>query len=90
MKEDCLAGTRYKIQYRNEPMYVIVTQKSLDISCISHDMEQNTLTGLGVISSLITLLLEEGVDKEIIASSIWAESRNKQDLADDLSMILVK
>lgn len=94
MEIECIDAVRYKIKYKGHNLYVIKSDVSLDINCLDHDKgksaEQTTLTGLGIISGLITLALEEGVDEEIIASAIWQESRKQKDLADLLSLILVK
>ncbi len=93
--QEYTTGTRYKFEYKNHNLYVILCEKSIDINCLdqdkgNQDTEKTTLTGLGIIQALITLALQEDIDKELIASAIWSESRKKLDLADELSMILVK
>ena len=90
MTIDCLTGTRHRVDYRHENCYLTLTNKSLDISMVSHDSQDETLTGLDIIGALVTLLLEEDVDAEVISGRIWETSRKQNDLADHLSMLLIK
>ncbi len=93
---DCLSGTNHRVPYKGQTLYVMKTDKSFDISALDFDFvlkretEPTTLVGLGIISAVITLALQEGIDSELISSAIWTESRNKGDLADRLSLILVE
>lgn len=90
MTQECDEGKRYRIRYRNDNLYVVLTPVSMDMSMVSRDVKDETLTGLGVISTLVTMLLEEDIDREIIAGMIWTQSRRKNDLADTLASLIVK
>ena len=81
-------GKRTRHEYRGENMYVFTGERSMSISMVSLDIEDNTLEGLDVIGSLVSLLLENEVDKEIIAGVIWENSRNTGSLADILARVL--
>ena len=89
-------GKRHRVTYRGENLYIFIGGQSLDLSMldVAKDMktetDQHTLTGLGIISKLASLLLAEGVDRDIIAADIWSESRKIGDLADILSRVLVE
>jgi hypothetical protein len=87
--EELDSGARYiERYYEAANMYVYIGEKSLSISISGPKITNRTLVGLGIIESLATLLLEEGVDKEIIGSAIWENSRDKGDLADRLSRLI--
>lgn len=83
-------GKRYRVRYRQDNLYVVLTKRSLDMSMVSRDTKDETLTGLGIISTLVTMLMEEEIDREIIAGMIWTQSRHKNDLADTLASLIVK
>jgi hypothetical protein len=90
-------GERYQHDYYGEKLYCIVTTQSVDLMMTEPDRGlgnplgvNRTLTGLGIISSLITLLLEYEIDPKDIAGSIWENSREKGDLADILSLDLLR
>jgi len=87
MKHKEESGIRYKLKYRDENLYVVITDTSLDLSMVDID-DQNTLTELDIIANLVTLCLENNIDKEKIASSIWSVSRNEKDLAAKLSEVI--
>ena len=44
----------------------------------------------GEKSLSISMLLEEGVDKETVSGAIWECSRRSGSLGDSLSMVLIK
>ena len=87
---------RHLVKYRDENLYIFISDKSLEMNMLDmdksmkKDTDSRTLTGLGIMSKLITLCLEFEVDREIIAGEIWTESRKKDDLADILSRILLE
>lgn len=83
-------GKRYRIKYRNDNLYVVLTPVSMDMSMVSRDAKDETITGLGIISTLTTMLMEEEIDRSIIAGMIWTQSRRKNDLADTLASLIVK
>lgn len=83
-------GKRYRVRYRKDNLYVVVTPRSLDMTMVSRDIKDETLTGLGIISTLVTMLLEEEIDPEIISGMIWTQSRHKNDLADTLASLIVR
>ena len=89
-------GERYQHNYYGENLYCIITPNSADLMMTEPDKTNNngnadrTLTGLGIISSLLTLLLEYDVDPNEIAGAIWENSRKKGDLADILSLDLLQ
>ena len=82
-------GYRYRESYYEiEKMYVTIGDKSVTISVSHPDIKPRTLVGLCLVENLATLALEEGVDREIVASVIWECSRSTGDLADRLSRLL--
>ena len=84
-------GYRYREDYYElTAMYVTIADRSLTISISDPDLKDRTAVGLCIIENLATLCLEEGIGKEIVSSAIWECSRNKSDLADRLSYLLVK
>lgn len=90
MNYDLDDGKRYRVRYRDNNLYVVCTPRSLDMSMVSLDVKDDTLTGLGIISTLVTMLMEEEIDREIIAGMIWTQSRHKNDLADTLASLIIK
>ena len=80
-------GKRHKIQYRNENLYVMIGEKSLTMSMRNMDHHKTT-TGLDIISNLVTLLLEKGVDKQEISGRIFEASIDENDLAWNLDKII--
>ena len=88
---ECETGHRYKEQYYEVArLYVTITDKSLTLSISDPEITDRTLTGLGCIESLVTLCLSEGIGNELISSALWENSRHKGDIADRLSLLLVK
>jgi hypothetical protein len=90
-------GERYQHDYYGENLYCLVTTQSVDLMMTEPDRKNGTamgtdrtLTGLGIISSLLTLLLEYDADPKEIAGCIWENSRKKGDLADMLSLDLLQ
>ncbi len=71
-------------------IYILSGEKSLTISISDPRIKDRTLVGLGIIESLATLCLEEGIDRDLITSAIWRNSRDKGDLGDILSGIVSK
>jgi len=92
--EDAGTGTCFHEKYKGENLYVTLTDQSLEMSMTLKDhlgaIDENTLTGLDMLGVLLTMLIENDVDKEEISGRIWETSRNKNDLADTLSMVLIK
>ncbi len=92
MSEPAGTGTRHRVPYRGENCYMTLTDQSLEISMVAKDplgqVDERSLTGLGIISELTTMLIESGANLEEVAGRIWSQSRNKGDLADLLSGIL--
>jgi len=87
-------GTRIIDKYEDENIYIIPTDQSFDIEMVGIGMDfkqkDRMLTGLGIISTLITMLIEDDRDREEISGRIWESSRRKGDLADVLSMALIR
>ncbi len=85
-------GTRYDIPYRTDHCYITRTEQSLSISMVAQkdtgEVDEDTLTGIGIISSVITLCIEHGISSEEISAAISENSRRKNDLADYLSKIM--
>ncbi len=90
------SGKRRLVKYRDENLYVFISENSLDMSMLDtdksmkKDTDSRTLVGLGIVSKLISLCLEFDIDREVIAGEIWTESRKENDLADILSKILLE
>ena len=90
------SGKRHLVKYRDENLYIFISENSLDMNMLDtdksmkKDTDARTLVGLGIMSRLITLCLEFEIDKEVISGEIWTESRKKDDLADILSKILLE
>ena len=84
-------GKKYRERYYDvSTMHVIVGEKSLTIHMSNENIPERTIVGIGIIENLVTLALAEGIDKEIVSAVIWECSRNKGDLADRLSYLLVR
>lgn len=87
---ECEEGTRHRLKYYEiANLYATITDKSLTLSISDPDLKTRTRVGLGCIESLVTLCLQEGIDKELIASALWENSAGKGDIADSLSFILL-
>ena len=86
----CDIGIRHACGYRDQPMYVFVGDKSMSISMVAFSAEEHTLEMLDIIGVLVTMLMEEAVDKERISGGIWECSRSKGSLGDTLSLALIK
>lgn len=76
--------------YEIARLYITIGDKSLTMSISDPKIKTRTHVELGIIESLATLLLEEGVERDVVASAIWENSRTKGDLADTLSLLLIK
>lgn len=94
MSEPAGTGVKHTVKYRGENCYITRTDQSLSISMIAKNpdntVDDNTLVGLDVISTLATLLIERGVKPCDISERLREDSRNVGDLADHLAIILVR
>ncbi len=81
-------GNRHKAKYFEKNFYIIITDRSFDLTFSSNDkskVEDRTKVGMGIISRLATRLLEDDCDLEDLAGMFFSESMKKGDLADTLA-----
>jgi len=82
-------GTRYRTQYRNDYLYVIVVPIKRELFISSADQDQDPLTGAGLdaMSRMVTLAWKKSSKQEVI-KQLKKASRIRADLPGILSEIL--
>jgi len=83
--EEC---TRSKAVYREENLYIVVSDKRVDLSMANSD-EFKTLAGLALVERLVNELLNRGMGLEEISGLCFESSYRAGDLPEILSKYLV-
>jgi len=77
--EDC---PRYRVKYRDQNLYVVVSENRLDLSLtnLGDIVEFRTTAGIALVERLINELLDRGMSIEDIATACSECSYRKGDL----------
>jgi len=77
--EDC---SRYKVKYRDQNLYVVVSENQLDLSLtnLGDIVEFRTTAGIALVERLINELLDRGMPIKGIATACSECSYQKGDL----------